>query len=115
MSKQHYFLSIDDLSKARGEAVELSFTGGSAESFAQSLQGALREPTLWQRWRSMQPDPDAVDPASGACDPQATVTARQSDLHTDIEVVSVLPHAILKHRLTLLAGRAWRLHDVRAA
>jgi hypothetical protein len=115
MSKQRYFLSIDDLSKARGDMADLSFSGSSADAFAQSLQSALRNPDLWQRWRSAQADPDAVDPGTGATDPQATVSAKQSDLHTEIEVVSVLPHAILKHRLTLLAGRAWRLHDVRAA
>ena len=34
--------------------------------FASLLQEALRTPSLWQRWRSMQPDPDAIDPALGA-------------------------------------------------
>jgi hypothetical protein len=56
-----------------------------------------------------------VDPALGVSDPTATVTATQSDLHTDVEVVTSLPHAILKHRLTLLIGRNWTLRDVRAA
>ena len=32
---------------------------------------------LWRRWRDMQPDPDEVDPAMGASDPDATVTAAQ--------------------------------------
>ena len=114
MSNTHrYYLSIGDLSKARGENAELSFHGVSPDSFAAALQAALREPTLWQRWRALQPDPDAVDPGLGASDSSATVTARQADLQTDIEVSTTLPHSILKHRLRLLAGNVWKLHDVR--
>lgn len=112
---QRYYFSIADLAKARGETAELSFAGGSPDSFAGALQAALREPTLWQRWRALQADPDAVDPGLGASDPQATVKATQADLHTDVEVTTRLPHAILKHRLTLLAGHSWTLRDVRAA
>ncbi|MGH8174603.1 MAG: hypothetical protein ACREPX_15795 [Rhodanobacteraceae bacterium] len=115
MSSQRYFISIEDLPKARGESHELSFHGGSPDSFAALLQEALRTPTLWQRWKSMQADPDEVDPALGVSDPSATVTAKQSDLHTDVEVVTSLPHAILKHRLTLLIGKNWTLRDVKAA
>ena len=112
---QRYFLSIGDLAQARGENAELSFHGASPDAFAAALQAALREPSLWQRWKALQPDPDAVDPSLGASDPTANVKAAQSDLHTDIEVVTTLPHSILKHRLTLLAGRVWKLHDVQAA
>jgi hypothetical protein len=115
MSNQRYFISIENLPKARGESHELSFHGGSPESFASLLQDSLRTPSLWQRWKSMQPDPDEVDPALGVSDPTATVKATQSDLHTDVEVVTSLPHAILKHRLTLLIGKNWTLRDVRAA
>ena len=61
MSKQRYYLSVENLSKARGPVSELSYQGNSPDSLATTLQAALREPTLWQRWRSMQPDPDAVD------------------------------------------------------
>ncbi len=115
MSAQRYYLSVDDLAKARGQFSELSFQGNSPDSFAALLQSALREPTLWRRWRAMQPDPDAVDPALGASDPAATVVAAQSDLHTDVVVTTNLPHAILKHRLTLLVGAHWSLRDVKAA
>src|SRR5690349_23948847 len=97
-ARQRYFLSVDDLARARGSIATLSFQGGSPEGFAAQLQSALREPTLWNRWRAMQPDPDAVDPSTGANDPAATVTAHQSDLHCDAEVVTTLPHAIIKHR-----------------
>ncbi len=112
---QRYTFSIDNLPKARGESHELSFQGGSPESFAALLQQALREPVLWQRWRAMQPDPDAIDPALGRSDPAATVEAHQSDVHVNVEVVTTLPHAIIKHRMTLLIGKHWTLRDVSAA
>lgn len=114
MTVQRYIFSIDDLPKARGESHELSFHGGSAESFAALLQEALRGPSLWQRWRSMQPDPDAIDPALGLSDPTATVEAHQSDVHVSVEVRSSLPHAIIKHRMSLLIGKHWKLRDVSA-
>ncbi|MEO7432146.1 MAG: hypothetical protein ABIR62_08980 [Dokdonella sp.] len=112
---QRYMFSIDDLPKARGESHELSFQGGSAESLAALLQQALREPSLWQRWLAMQPDPDAVDAALGQNDPAAIVEAHQSDVHVSVTVTSSLPHAIIKHRLTLLVGKHWTLRNVSAA
>jgi hypothetical protein len=114
-STQRYFLSIDDLARARGEVGALSFSGSSPDTFAVMLQDALRTPALFERWRARQDDPDAVDPALGAHDPAATVSARQSDLHCNVEVVTSLPHAVLKHRLGLLIGRHWTLRDVKAA
>lgn len=115
MTVQRYIFSIDDLPRARGESHELSFPGGSAESFAALLQESLRKPGLWQRWRAMQPDPDAIDPALGASDPAARVEAHQSDVHVSVDVVSALPHAIITHRMTLLIGKHWMLRDVSAA
>jgi len=115
MTTQRYFISIDDLPRARGESHELSFHGGSPESFATLLQDGLRTPSLWQRWRSMQADPDAIDPALGVSDPNATVKAEQHDLHCAAEVVTSLPHVILKHRLDLLIGKHWTLRDVKSA
>ena len=112
---QRYLFSIDDLPKARGESHELSFQGGSPESFASMLQQALREPVLWERWRALQPDPDAVDPALGAYDPAAIATAQQADVHVSVEARSSLPHAVIKHRMTLLIGKHWTLRDVSAA
>ena len=112
---QRYMFTIDDLVKARGESHEISFQGGSPDTFAAMLQSALREPSLWQRWRAMQPDPDAIDPALGVNDPDATVIAHQSDVHVSVEVTSSLPHSIIKHRMTLLIGKHWTLRDVSAA
>lgn len=114
-SAQRYYLSINDLARARGTINELSFNGNSPESFAALLQAALREPTLWQRWRALQADPDAIDPSLGASDPAATAAAAQADLHCDVQVTTMLPHAILKHRLGLLIGSNWTLRDVKAA
>lgn len=112
---QRYFLSIGNLDRARGEVPELSFHGSSPERFADALQAALREPTLWERWRAMQPDPDAIDPVLGASDPSATVSAEQVDLHCDVHVTTRLPHAVLRQRLGLLIGSNWTLRDVTSA
>lgn len=114
-TRQNFYISISDLASARGKIDSLSFNGTSADTFAIELQSALREPTLWQRWKAMQPDPDAVDPMLGASDAQAIVSAEQSDLHCDAQVTTVLPHAVLKHRLCLLIGSHWTLRDVQAA
>jgi hypothetical protein len=114
-SAQRYYIGIDDLQRAHGAIEALSFTGSSPDSFATQLQAALREPSLFERWRMMQPDPDAVDPGLGATDPAATVSATQSDLHCDVEVVTMLAHAILRHRISLLIGTHWKLRDVKAA
>ncbi|KAB2899686.1 MAG: hypothetical protein F9K31_07025 [Dokdonella sp.] len=114
MSVQRFLFIIDDLSHARGESSDLSFDGVSPEGFAQALQQALREPTLWQRWRALQPDPDAVDPALGASDPHARVIAQQADVHVSVEVQSSLPHAVIQHRMTLLIGKHWELRSVSA-
>lgn len=112
---QRYDFSIDDLAKARGESGDLSFKGGSPESFAELLRTALAEPTLWNRWRAMQPDPDAIDAALGVSDPNAKVEAQQSDLHINVQITTALSYAIIKHRLTVLIGKHWTLRDVNPA
>lgn len=114
MSVQRFLFIIDDLPNARGESSDLSFGGVSAGSFAEVLQQALREPALWLRWRALQPDPDAVDPALAATDPQARVIAQQADVHVSVEVQSTLPHAVIQHRMTLLIGKHWELRSVSA-
>lgn len=115
MTRQTYYFGIADLAEARGKIDSLAFSGKDAESLAAQLQAALREPSLWERWRAMQPDPDMVDPSLGVNDPQAVVSARQVDLHCDVTVTTVLPHSIIKHRLTLLIGSSWTLRDVQSA
>jgi hypothetical protein len=115
MARQRYFLDIDDLTKAKGPISDLAFKGSSPDGFAAELQSALRESTLWERWRALQPDPDAVDPSLGAADPTATVSAKPRDVNTDVVVTTSLPHAVLRHRLGMLIGAHWSLHDVAAA
>lgn len=110
-----YYLSLPDGTLARGTHPSLSFTAQGADSFAEELQTALRSDGLFERWRAMQDDPDEVDPALGATDPNAVVQGHQKDLHIDLIATTSLPGVVLKHRLRLLAGSAWELRDVTAA
>lgn len=112
---QRYYLTVDNIAAARGPDPDLAFQGSSPQGFADALQQALRENVLFQRWRAKQPDPDEVDDSLAPVDPNATVTAHQDDLHANVEVVTSLPHSILRHRLTILIGQHWKLRDVRAA
>ncbi|MGY0504900.1 hypothetical protein [Luteimonas sp. e5] len=108
-----YFISLPEPEKARGEP-GLGFTSHGAEGFAEELQDALRTGGVFQKWLAMQDDPDDIDPKLAVNDPQAEVVGRMDDLHIDLEVLTSLPGDVLKHRLRLLAGSNWRLHDVRA-
>ena len=112
---QRYYLTIANLATARGPDPDLSFQGSSPQSFADALQQALRKPVLFMRWKAKQPDPDDVDQSLAPVDPAATVTAQLSDLRTDVEVVTTLTHFVLRHRLFILIGPNWQLHDVAAA
>lgn len=112
---QRYYLTIANLATARGPDANLAFQGSSPQGFADALQQALRNPILFDRWKATQPDPDNVDPSLAPVDPNATVTAQVNDLHTDVEVVTTLTHSVLRHRLFILIGPHWQLHDVAAA
>jgi hypothetical protein len=112
MTTQRYYIVVDNLGKARGPVGELSFTGESPDDLANELQRALRTPHLFQQWKALQPDPDAIDDSMGSSDPSATVTAKQHDLRCDVVITSSLSHAIIKHRLTVLIGSHWTLRDV---
>lgn len=109
-----FYLSIPDPGALRA-AGAFAFRSLGPEGLAEELQAALREDTLFQRWRAAQDDPDAVDPGLGATDPAATVRGEQHDLKIDLIAVTSIPGAILKHRLRLLAGSGWQLRDVSAA
>lgn len=109
---KHFFITIDALPIAHGDEPALAFDGESPETLAAQLQAALREPTLWERWRDLQDDPDAVDPAGGATDATATVAGSLAALRAELRVATTLPHAIVKHRLDLLIGPHWKLRDV---
>lgn len=108
-----YLIRLPDPAAARGKDPALSFTANGFAAFAEQLQDALRSTGLFERWRQTQPDPDAVDPALGATDPQAQVEGRREDLSVYLTAVTSLPGDIVRHRLRLLAGSHWELRDVR--
>jgi hypothetical protein len=110
-----YHIALPDPARARGGNPTLSFTAQSADGFAEQLQAALRSDAFFERWRAAQEDPDAVDPALGATDPDASVRGMQDDLEVDLIVVTSVPGDILRQRLRVLAGSAWQLRDVSAA
>jgi hypothetical protein len=109
-----YYLRLPDASKARGSEPQLSFRSVGAEGMAEELQDALRGTALFDRWRALQEDPDAVDPGMAVTDAAATVTGKQHDLSVDLVATTELPGAVFKHRLRLLAGSGWELRDVTA-
>ena len=110
-----YYIRLPDPSLARGDDPDLSFHSQGAEGFAEELQQALREDALFLRWRDRQEEPDDVDSALGATDPEARVSGQQADLHIDLVVDTRLPSALLRQRMALLAGSHWQLRDVTAA
>jgi hypothetical protein len=115
MARSHYFLSVDDLAKARGSDPDLAFAGAGPNDLAAVLQQSLRDDSLFERWRAAQSDPDAVDQSLGATDPEAQVTAQVADLHIDIDLQTSLPMSVVRHRLNLLIGASWTLRDMRSA
>jgi len=113
--RSHYYLSVADLAHARGPVPTLSYNGAGPNDLAAAVQDAMRSPDLFDRWRAMQDEPDDVDPSLGAVDPQAAASARVSDLHTDMDLITDLPMRIVRHRLNLLIGNSWQLRDMRQA
>ena len=112
---QRYHLTLADPAAARGSDPALSFRANGADAFAQELQDALRTRRLFDAWRAQQEDPDEVDEALGAVDPHATVTGSQRDLKIDLVATTSLSGNLLRHRMRLLAGSGWALHDVTKA
>lgn len=113
--RSHYYLSIDDLAKARGPVASLSFDGAGPDDLSAAVQHAMRTRDLFERWRAMQDEPDEVDLALAATDPEATVSARVQDLHIDMDLITDLPMSIVRQRLNLLIGASWQLRDMRKA
>ncbi|MFN7137303.1 MAG: hypothetical protein ACK4MU_07275 [Thermomonas sp.] len=110
-----YHIRLPDPSAARGNTPGLAFHSHGADGFAEELQHALRTRDLFERWSAQLDDPEDADPALGATDPAATVSGEQHDLHIDLTVDTVLPSALLRQRMHLLAGDHWQLRDVTAA
>ncbi len=109
-----YHIRLPDPARAR-DSGQYAFRSSGAEGIAAELEQALRGDALFERWRSAQEDPDAVDPALGATDPDAAVSGEQHDLHIDLTARTSLPGPVFKHRMRLLAGSAWEMRDVTAA
>lgn len=110
-----YYISLPDPKAARGSDAALAFSAHGADEFAAQLQQALRSDALFRQWRDAQEEPDAVDEALGATDPQAIVAGSQDHLRIDLVVTTAIPGSVFKHRLRLLAGGGWELRDVTAA
>jgi hypothetical protein len=108
-----YFLSVSDMSKARGSDPDLSFEGIGPDKLASDIAAAMSSDALFQRWRAKQPEPDEVDQALGVTDPAATATGELSNDRTDIHLTTRLPMSIVKHRLNMLIGSSWQLRDTR--
>jgi hypothetical protein len=110
-----YHLRLPDPALARGPIPDLAFHSAGAEGFAEELQAALRSPGLFERWRALQDDPDAVESTLGVSDPEAVVIGEQDDLSVRLQATTTLPGEVFKHRLRLLAGSHWELRDVTSA
>ncbi|TZF90247.1 hypothetical protein [Cognatilysobacter lacus] len=110
-----YYIRLPDGAAARGSDSSMSFSAHGADGFAEQLQRAMRTTEIFDRWRGAQDDPDGVDAALGASDPNAVVKGEQHDLSIDLVLTTTLPGEIVRHRLRLLAGSAWQLRDVTAA
>ena len=109
-----YYITLPQPQLARVGG-DFGFHSHGAAGFAEELQDALRTGGVYQKWLATQDEPDDVDPALAATDPDAVVTGTQDDLHVDLQAVTTLSGDVLKHRLRLLAGSHWQLRDVTAA
>lgn len=108
-----YFLSVKDMSKARGPDPDLAFEGIGPEKLAADIADAMRSDNLFQRWRAKQPEPDEVDASLGVTDASASATGELSNDRTDVKLTTSLSMRIVKHRLNLLIGNSWELRDTR--
>ena len=108
-----YYLSVQDMSKAKGPDPELSFEGIGPEKLAADIADAMRSDSLFQRWRAKQPEPDDVDPSLGVTDASASAKGELSNDRNDVQLTTSLPMRIVKHRLNLLIGSSWQLRDTR--
>jgi hypothetical protein len=114
MSRQRYYLSVEDLTAAKGREPSLAFEGIGPEALAAALTDAMRSDALFERWKALQAEPDDVDPSLGVTDPSAQATGKQAS-RAEIELVTGLPMSIVKQRLTWLIGSSWQMRDIRAA
>ena len=110
-----YHITLPEPERARGPEPALSFSANGADAFADEVRAALSDPGWIGRWHHMQEDPDEVEEAVLAVDRNAVVRGEQRDLKIDLTVITTLPGNILRHRMGMLAGKHWQLHNVTAA
>lgn len=97
---------------ACGQAPSLRFHAHGPDAFAEQLHIALADPRWYARWRSIQQNPDAVDKSLAQIDSQSRVLGQMKDFGILLKVHTVLPNKVLHHRMSVLAGTHWELHDV---
>jgi hypothetical protein len=112
-TRNHYYFSIDDIRQAHGSDPALAWAGASPDDLAATVQAALRDTGLFERWRVKQADPEDVDTSLAATDPQAQASAEVADLRVDMELVTDLPMRVVRTRLNWLIGPHWQLRDLR--
>lgn len=108
-----YSVVLPQPCQARGSDDAFSFRGHSPATFADLLTTALRDPAWFERWRNTQADPKTIDPGLAGSDPQVQVFAQLDEPRIKLEIHTTLSSKVVCHRLALLAGRHWQLHDVR--
>ena len=110
-----FYITLPEPGRARGELPALSFSGHSAESFAEQLRYALADRAYSRAWLATLDEDDAerVDPALLAVDAAAGVTGTQRDLAIELVADTRINGSAFKHRMRLLAGAHWQLRDVR--
>ena len=108
-----FLIHIEHFTRARGAEPALAFAGNSPQALAEAIEDALQRPTLFERWRTLQTEPDKVPAALAAVDAGAGVRATQRDLHVELEIRSGLPMKIIAQRLTWLIGPHWDLRNVK--
>jgi hypothetical protein len=114
MSRQRYYLSVDNLAAAKAREPSLAFEGIGPVALAAAVTDAMRSNRLFQRWKALQAEPDDVDPSLGVTDPEAQATGKETS-RSEIELVTTLPMSIVKQRLTWLIGSSWNIRDIKAA
>lgn len=112
MARMRYQIDVPELAVARGSEASLTFHGVSSEAFASELREALAGSALFRRWRSLQPEPESIDPALAAIDPLARVDILERDEGGSFAVTTSLPYELLKQRLRMLIGSDWAVQRI---
>ncbi len=108
-----YYIRVDDLANAHGSDQRFAWMGQSPQNLAQTLERALRDAGYINQWRDAQAEPDEVSAGLLAVDAHARVTIEERAQRVEMQIVTLLPHKLLAHRMNLLIGAHWTLGDVK--